>query len=128
MHVVPWQQPPQVAPLQTPESGHVLPWQPPAIALQRPSWHTWLAPQTWQAAPALPQAAIESPTWHCPVSSQQPLGHMLELHGAPDVQPAADSKRTRRAAHCAGLVAGMARDNGATAVPISQTGGVVCFP
>lgn len=48
--------------------------------------HCWseqiaASPQTWQAAPPLPHAALAVPGWQTPSGVQQPLGHVCGVQG-----------------------------------------------
>jgi hypothetical protein len=42
--------------------------------------------QLVQESAALPQAASVRPSWHTPFASQQPLGHVSELHPGMNAQ------------------------------------------
>jgi hypothetical protein len=62
----------QVAPLQQPEQEVVLQAHCPLV-------QAWPLAQATQAAPPVPQVAAAE-VWHCPLLSQQPLGHEAASH------------------------------------------------
>ena len=62
----------QVLPLQQPPKQDNAPQLPQIWLLQ-----LWLGPQSMQAAPIVPQALDEVPSWHWPVRSQQPVGQLV---------------------------------------------------